>query len=47
MKNYYIPTGTVVLFQDEKEPIAAKTYGGTSWRSVQATVEHAKKIKGF
>jgi hypothetical protein len=37
-----------VLFQDEKGPIAAKTYGGTSWCSVQAKVEHAqKKIKGI
>jgi transposase len=36
-----------VLFQDEKGPIAAKTYGGTSWCSVQAKVEHAQKIKGI
>jgi hypothetical protein len=37
-----------VLFQDEKGPIAAKTYGGTSlWCSVQAKVEHAQKTKGI
>jgi hypothetical protein len=36
-----------VLFQDEKGPIAAKTYGGPSWCSVQAKIEHAQKIKGI
>jgi hypothetical protein len=36
-----------VLFQDEKGPIAAKTYGGPSWCSVQAKIERAQKIKGI
>jgi hypothetical protein len=36
-----------VLFQDEKGRIAAKTYGGPSWCSVQAKIERALKIKGI
>jgi hypothetical protein len=38
-----------VLFQDEKGPIAAKTYGGTSYGVfyTQAKVEHTQKIKGI
>jgi hypothetical protein len=36
-----------VLFQDEKGPIAAKTYGGPSWCSVQSKIERAQKIKGI
>ena len=30
----------LLLFQDEKGPIAAKTYDGSSWSSVQANIEH-------
>lgn len=37
----------MLLFQDEKGPIAAKTYGGTSWCSTQAKIERAQKIKGI
>ena len=37
----------MLLFQDEKGPIAAKTYGGSSWSSVQAKVEHDQKVKGL
>jgi hypothetical protein len=33
-----------LLYQDEKGPIAAKTYGGTSWSQVQSLVERAQKI---
>jgi transposase len=36
-----------VLFQDEKGPIAAKTYGGNSWCSTQAKIERAQKTKGI
>jgi hypothetical protein len=38
-----------VLFQDEKGPIAAKIYGGTSYGVfyTQAKVEHTQKIKGI
>ena len=36
-----------MLYQDEKGPIAAKTYGGTSWSKVQSRVERAQKIKGI
>ena len=36
-----------MLYQDEKGPIAAKTYGGISWSSVQSKVERAQKIKGI
>lgn len=41
------PTESVVLFQDEKGPIAAKTYGGPSWSSVQSKIERAQRIKGI
>jgi len=37
----------VLLYVDEKGPIAAKTHGGTSWSSVQVKVEKAQKIKGL
>jgi transposase len=37
----------VLLYVDEKGPITAKTYGGTSWSSVQVKVEKAQKIKGL
>ena len=36
-----------MLYQDEKGPIAAKTYGGTSWSQVQSKVERAQKINGI
>ena len=37
-----------MLYQDKKGPIAAKTYGGTSWWSkVQSKIERAQKIKGI
>jgi len=32
---------------DEKGPVTAKTYGGTSWSSVQVKVEKAQKINGI
>ena len=38
---------SVLLFQDEKGPIAAKTYGGSSWCSIQAKIEHDQKVKGL
>jgi len=36
-----------LLYEDEKGPTAAKTYGGPSWCSTQAKVEKAQKIKGI
>ena len=36
-----------MLYQDEKGPIAAKTYGGISWFQVQSKIERAQKIKGI
>lgn len=36
-----------MLYEDEKGPIAAKTYGGTSWSSVQSKVEKAQKTRGI
>ena len=44
---YNIPPKSILLYQDEKGPIAAKTYGGTSWSKVQSRVERAQKIKGI
>ncbi|HEY6588449.1 MAG TPA: hypothetical protein VIY98_09165 [Nitrososphaeraceae archaeon] len=32
------------MYQDEKGPIAAKTYGGPSWCSTQTKIEKAQKI---
>ncbi len=37
----------VLLYEDEKGPIVAKTYGGTSWSSIQSKVSKAQKIKGI
>jgi hypothetical protein len=38
----------LLLYEDEKGPIAAKTYGDcTSWSSVQSKVEKAQKTKGI
>ena len=37
----------MLLYVDEKGPIAAKTHGGTSWSSTQVKVEKAQKIKGL
>ncbi|HEX6294788.1 MAG TPA: transposase [Nitrososphaeraceae archaeon] len=37
-----------MLYQDEKGPIAVKTYGGPSWCSTQTKkVEKAQKVKGI
>jgi transposase len=36
-----------LLYEDEKGPIVAKTYGGTSWSSVQSKVSRAQKINGL
>ena len=36
-----------MLYQDEKGPVAAKTYGGPSWCSTQSKIEKAQKIKGI
>ena len=35
------------MYQDEKGPIAAKTYGGPSWCSTQSKIEKAQKVKGI
>jgi DDE superfamily endonuclease len=37
----------VLLYVDEKGPLTAKTYGGSSWSSTQVKVEKAQKIKGL
>ena len=36
-----------MLYQDEKGPTTAKTYGGPSWCSTQTKIEKAQKIKGI
>jgi transposase len=38
---------SVLLYEDEKGPLVAKTYGGTSWSSTQSKVSKAQKIKGI
>ena len=40
-------SNSILLYEDEKGPIAAKTYGGTSWSSVQSKVSKAQKISGL
>ncbi len=42
-----LPSGSVLLYEYEKGPIAAKTHGGTSWSSIQSKVSKAQKIKGI
>jgi len=36
-----------MLYEDEKGPIVAKTYDGTSWSFVQSKISKAQKIKGI
>jgi transposase len=38
---------SVLLYEDEKGPLVAKTYGGTSWSSAQSKISKAQKIKGI
>jgi DDE superfamily endonuclease len=42
-----LPGDCVPLFEDEKGPIVAKTYGGTSWSSTQSRVSKAQKTNGI
>jgi len=42
-----LPVDSVLFYEDEKGPVAAKTYGGTSWSSTQSKVSKAQKIKGI
>ncbi len=45
---YNTSSDSVLLYQDEKGPIAAaKTYGGPSWCSTQSKIEKAQKVKGI
>jgi transposase len=38
---------SVLLYEDEKGPLVAKTYGGISWSSTQSKVSKTQKIKGI
>jgi hypothetical protein len=39
---------SVLLYEDEKGPVTAKTYGGTSWSSIiQSKISKAQKINGL
>ncbi|MDN5847080.1 MAG: hypothetical protein L0H53_12500 [Candidatus Nitrosocosmicus sp.] len=42
-----LPTDSVLLYEDEKGPIAAKTYGGTSWSTIRSKVSKAQKTNGI
>ena len=44
---YKLPVDSVLFYEDEKGPVAAKTYGGTSWSSTQSRVSKAQKTKGI
>ena len=44
---YNTPPDSVLLYQDEKGPVAAKIHGGQSWCSVHTKIEKAQKIKGL
>ena len=37
------PIDSVLLYEDEKGPIAAKTYGGTSWSSTQSKISRLRR----
>ena len=40
-------SNSILLYEDEKGPIVAKTYGGTSWSFIQSKVSKAQKISGL
>ena len=43
-----LPSDSVLLYGDEKgQIVVAKTYGGTSWSSIQPKVSKAQKTKGI
>ncbi|MGD9533493.1 MAG: IS630 family transposase [Candidatus Nitrosocosmicus sp.] len=42
-----LPEDSVILYQDEKGPIAAKTYGGPSWSSTQSKINKGQKTNGI
>ena len=43
-----LSSDSILLYEDEKDPIVAKTYGGTSWSFVQSKISKAqKKTKGI
>ena len=46
---YNITTDSILLYEDEKGPVVAKTYGGTScWSFVQSKkISKAQKINGL
>lgn len=44
---YTTPIDSVLLYEDEKGPIVAKTYGGTSWSSTRSKISKAQKVKGI
>ena len=45
---YNITNDSILLYEDEKGPIVAKTYGGTTWSSVQSKkVSKDQKIRGI
>ena len=44
---YSLPPHSILLYEDEKGPIVAKTYGGTSWSSTQSRVSKAQKTNGI
>jgi hypothetical protein len=42
-----VSSDSILLYEDEKGPIVAKTYGGTSWSFVQSKISKAQKIRGI
>jgi hypothetical protein len=43
-----VSSNSILLYEDEKGPIVAKTYGGTSWSFIQSKVSNkAQKISGL
>lgn len=42
-----MPANSILVYEDEKGPIVAKTYGGTSWSSIQSKISKAQKIRGI
>ncbi len=44
---YNTHADSLLLYQDERGPVTAKTHGGSSGSSTQVMMENASKIKGL
>jgi transposase len=42
---YTTSSGSILLYEDENGPVAAKTHGGSSWSSTRVKIEKAQNLK--